>query len=77
MTQRRFCDLCDREIEVHERWYDVMVSVRRDSHGADAIDQQYAEFCYGCVKSGKAAAELIARYESRTGGPPSNATEDA
>jgi hypothetical protein len=69
VSTKRFCDLCNREIAVDERWYDVILNVQLDSHGADPIDTLYREFCYGCVRHGSALVNLMDRYEKKRATP--------
>lgn len=66
MSLKRFCDLCDSEIPRGERYYNMILRVMRDpDHDEDELDQQYADFCYGCVQTGKASADLLHNYERR------------
>lgn len=66
MSLKRFCDLCEGPIPDGERFYNVILRVMSDpDHDEDPLDQEYADFCYGCVQSGKAVTQLLAWYEER------------
>jgi hypothetical protein len=61
----RFCDLCAVELPEGERYYHVLLRVRRDPDDDGALDQESAIFCDGCTTSGRALVDLLQAYEER------------
>lgn len=64
MSLKRFCDYCDAEIPVSERFYNVHLDVKTDKHGDAPIATADRDFCYACTKKGKALVHLMERYEA-------------
>lgn len=60
MTLRRFCALCNTQINEEEIYFDVTVTPKKGlNEERKEEDAYYEDFCYNCTSGGKALAQLM------------------